>query len=87
MSEVKMSDVFGAMVNEDNYAQRLSNGLVLTGPEKDAAAHAIHNHDRLVAENKALKEALDSVLGSLGNEFSLPGHAVDEIESLLEKLK
>jgi len=53
-----MSDVFGTSLYDDP-AQRLSSAIVLYGPEKDAAIHAIANHDKLTIRVAELEFSLD----------------------------
>ena len=65
MSEIKMSDVFGSSINEDPI-NRIVQSMILFGPEKDAAIHAISQHDNLAEQNKALKAALYGVFEIAG---------------------
>ena len=61
MSDVKlMADVFGTSLASDP-AQRLSNAIVLYGPEKDAAIHAIASYDPMVERIRVLEEAIRKV--------------------------
>ncbi|EMN6272601.1 hypothetical protein WB484_001269 [Vibrio cholerae] len=56
--EIKMAEIFGS---EGMKNLHLRGALVLTGPEADAAVLAVKNHDRLVEENKRLRDLLEQI--------------------------
>ena len=63
MSEMKMSDMFELPVLASQlevYGANSNPGITFEDIEK-AAAHAINNHDRLVEENKRLREFVKQV--------------------------
>ncbi|PAR95648.1 hypothetical protein CGT81_16500 [Vibrio cholerae] len=53
--EIKMAEIFGS---EGMKNLHLRGALVLTGPEAEASVLAVKNHDRLVEENKRLRQML-----------------------------
>lgn len=67
--DIKMSSVFGASLYNDP-AQRLSSAIVLYGPEKDAAIHAIANHDQMALRIKELESALNRI-SELTNNYNI----------------
>jgi hypothetical protein len=59
--DIKMADVFGTSIYDDPVS-RLSGSIVLYGPEKDAAIHAISNHDNLTQQVAELRAALSELI-------------------------
>lgn len=57
----KMSDVFGDSINEDTRL-RLQSTIALSGPEAEAAIHAIGNHDKLTERVNVLETALRNLV-------------------------
>ncbi|EOX3482094.1 hypothetical protein ACPFUU_001609 [Vibrio cholerae] len=83
--EIKMAEVFGS---EGMKNLHLRGALVLTGPEAGAAVLAVKNHDRLVEENKRLREAISSAISikdlwlPSGSFTDCPPEHYGEIEAL-----
>jgi len=87
MTDIKMSEVFDLPLHRDKFGGVIDNeaGMLLRVSEEidyignhmlvakieDAAAHAINNHDRLVAENEALRDALDNLLSELSLKYGI----------------
>ncbi|EKF9829460.1 hypothetical protein O1D23_000918 [Vibrio cholerae] len=102
--EMKMSDVFGLPLNreESKYFDHLLRSSKSDIPEASFnssdcakyAAHAINNHDRLVEENKRLRQMLKRLKNECEmfySEFGEPNNgnfeaAFVEVDDLLSEL-
>lgn len=86
MSEMKMSDMFELPVRASQlevYGANSNPGITFEDIEK-AAAHAINNHDRLIEENKRLREALGNyVMAVRKGSFSALEECYKESKKLL----
>lgn len=73
MNELKMSDVFcGEVEAKGFYVSDVDFDYLITRHGEDVAkyaAHAINSHDKLTADNKRLREALQRIV--VWNELSV----------------
>ena len=93
MSDIKMSDVFEFAVDEivgghGGIAVYLNfDGDAVTSDDENAtryAAHAINTHDTLVAQNLALKAALETLIGRTQKVGGFPCGYLDDAYKALE---
>ncbi|EGR2446762.1 TPA: hypothetical protein ACMDTO_000155 [Vibrio cholerae] len=81
--EIKMAEIFGS---EGMKNLHLHGALVLTGPEAEAAVLAVKNHERLVEENKKLREALEKTLSVVNRAAAMDDSDAKLVSRGVQKL-